>query len=111
MILEEILDVLPETVDVFLYTEEDDNEPAAIYDGRNSIDLKYNSRTVRFLTVSNGNKRREAFQRALMAGAAGIIIWHNHPSGDITPSSYDIDATERMVVAGNIIGIMFDNAP
>ena len=48
---------------------------------------------------------REAFQRALMAGAAGIIIWHNHPSGDTTPSSYDIKATERMVVAGNIIGI------
>ena len=48
---------------------------------------------------------REAFQRALMAGAAGIIIWHNHPSGDTTPFSYDIKATERMVVAGNIMGI------
>lgn len=48
---------------------------------------------------------REVFQRALMAGAAGIIIWHNHPSGDTTPSSYDIEATKRMVVAGNIIGI------
>lgn len=59
MILQEVLDTLPETVDVLLFTEEDDNEPAAIYDGRNSIDLKYNSRTVRFLTVSNGNKKVE----------------------------------------------------
>lgn len=59
MILQEVLDTLPDTVDVFLFTEENDNEPVAIYDGRNSIDLKYNSRTVRFLTVSNGNKRVE----------------------------------------------------
>ena len=59
MILQEVLDTLPDTVNIFLFTEENDNEPAAIYDGRNSIDLKYNSRAVRFLTVSNGNKRVE----------------------------------------------------
>ena len=56
MILQEVLDTLPDTVNIFLFTEENDNEPAAIYDGRNSIDSRYNSRTVRFLTVGNGNK-------------------------------------------------------
>lgn len=59
MILEEILDTLPDTVDVFLFTEESDDSPVAVYDGRNSIDIRYNSRTVRFLTVSNGNKKVE----------------------------------------------------
>lgn len=48
---------------------------------------------------------REVFQRALMAGAAGIIIWHNHPSGDTSPSKEDIVATEKLVAAGNVMGI------
>lgn len=51
MTLEEVFDSLPETVDVFLFTEEDDSCPAAIYDGRNSINGRYNSREVRFLTA------------------------------------------------------------
>lgn len=54
MILEELFNVLPETVDVFLFTEEDDSYPAAIYDGKNSIDAHYNDRKVRFLTAMKG---------------------------------------------------------
>lgn len=51
MILEELLNVLPETVDVLLFTEDNDDCPVAIYDGRNSIDIRYNSRKVKFLTT------------------------------------------------------------
>lgn len=48
---------------------------------------------------------RDAFQHALLNNAASIMIAHNHPSGDPTPSKEDIDVTKRYVDAGKIIGI------
>lgn len=48
---------------------------------------------------------REIFIRALLCGAANIIVVHNHPSGDITPSKEDFNAYKRLKDAGNIIGI------
>jgi DNA repair protein RadC len=48
---------------------------------------------------------REMFQKALLANAVSIIVMHNHPSGDPTPSKEDITVTERMVEAGKMIGI------
>lgn len=48
---------------------------------------------------------REVFRFAILEGAAGIIIAHNHPSGDCSPSQEDIALTRRMVDAGNILGI------
>lgn len=48
---------------------------------------------------------REIYIRALLAGAVGIIIVHNHPSGDVTPSKEDIASCARIKEAGNIIGI------
>lgn len=48
---------------------------------------------------------REMFQKALLANAVSIIVMHNHPSGDPTPSNEDITVTERMVEAGKLIGI------
>lgn len=48
---------------------------------------------------------REVFQGALAANAHGIVMGHNHPSGDPTPSSADRETTERMVRAGHLIGI------
>ena len=48
---------------------------------------------------------REVFQRALMCGAAEIILWHNHPSGNLEPSNEDIKATRRLVEAGKIMGV------
>ena len=48
---------------------------------------------------------REMFQKALLANAVSIIVMHNHPSGDPTPSKEDITVTERMVEAGKLIGI------
>ena len=53
---------------------------------------------------------REIYMRALLTGAAYIILVHNHPSGDSTPSKEDIDVCTRMKKAGEIIGIpMCDN--
>ena len=48
---------------------------------------------------------REVFSPAIRKGAAGIIVVHNHPSGDPTPSSEDIVATRRLLEAGRIVGI------
>lgn len=48
---------------------------------------------------------REVFTRAVGNGVAGIIIAHNHPSGEATPSEDDISITKRLVKAGEILGI------
>lgn len=48
---------------------------------------------------------REIFSYAVTDRAVGIILVHNHPSGDHTPSKEDYEVTDRMVNAGKIIGI------
>lgn len=48
---------------------------------------------------------REMFQKALLANAVSIIVMHNHPSGDSSPSREDITVTERMVECGKILGV------
>jgi DNA repair protein RadC len=49
---------------------------------------------------------REIIKRALEVGAAGIIVVHNHPSGDPTPSKADITVTREIEEAASIMGIM-----
>ena len=48
---------------------------------------------------------REAFRDAIKESAASVIFVHNHPSGDPAPSREDILITERLVDAGDIVGI------
>lgn len=48
---------------------------------------------------------REIFKGAILIGAAGLIIAHNHPSGDVEPSFEDIELTQRLSRTGDIIGI------
>ena len=48
---------------------------------------------------------REIVKRALEVGAASIILAHNHPSGDLTPSRSDIDLTQQIVNAAKPLGI------
>ena len=48
---------------------------------------------------------REVFKTALSESAAHIIVAHNHPSGDPTPSREDIEITKKLVETGKIIGI------
>lgn len=62
-------------------------------------------------TVSIGNldssivHPREVFKPAILSNARSILLAHNHPSGDLTPSKEDIAITTRLVEAGNILGI------
>jgi DNA repair protein RadC len=48
---------------------------------------------------------REIFLRALRWGAVNIMLLHNHPSGDPTPSEMDKEITERIFRAGQMLGI------
>jgi len=48
---------------------------------------------------------REVFKCAVRRSAAALILVHNHPSGDPTPSRQDLDLTRRLAEAGEIMGI------
>ena len=48
---------------------------------------------------------REVFKTAILSNAASIIAFHNHPSGETTPSDQDIQLTHRLVEAGELLGI------
>lgn len=48
---------------------------------------------------------REVFNPAIKKNAASMILTHNHPSGDPSPSREDLDITKRLVEAGEILGI------
>ncbi len=50
---------------------------------------------------------RETYRPAIKSSSTSLIIAHNHPSGDPTPSEDDIDITHRMKKAGEILGIRF----
>ena len=74
-----------------------------------TLDTKNNITGI--FTVSTGSLNasivhpREIFKRAVLQNAASIIICHNHPSGDVTPSQEDINTTKRIYEAGKILGI------
>ena len=48
---------------------------------------------------------REIFKSALLASAAAIILVHNHPSGDTSPSREDLEISKRLKEASDILGI------
>lgn len=48
---------------------------------------------------------REVFKAALLESSASVIMVHNHPSGDPSPSREDIMVTEKMVEGGKLLGI------
>lgn len=48
---------------------------------------------------------REVLGRAIELGAAAIVLVHNHPSGDPTPSKADLDMTRRLAITGKGLGI------
>jgi len=48
---------------------------------------------------------REVFKTSLLSSAAAIILLHNHPSGDPTPSREDMEITKRLREAGDLLGI------
>ena len=45
------------------------------------------------------------FREAALGAAAAIVVFHNHPSGDPSPSPDDVELTRRLVAAGTLMGI------
>ncbi len=48
---------------------------------------------------------REVFKTAILSNAASIMAFHNHPSGETTPSQQDIQLTNRLYEVGELLGI------
>lgn len=48
---------------------------------------------------------REVYKRALLNNAASILVFHNHPSGDPSPSKEDVNITARLKECGKLLGI------
>lgn len=73
--------------------------------------LSTKNRVLAFHEVSRGTldsapvHPREVYKAALLANAAAIIVCHNHPSGEPSPSPDDIALTHRLVASGELLGI------
>jgi DNA repair protein RadC len=73
------------------------------------LDTKFQLIRIKILSVGSLDTTvvhpREVFREAASASAATIVLFHNHPSGDPTPSPDDLVLTTRMINAGEIMGI------
>lgn len=73
--------------------------------------LNCKNKLIRLETISIGGltgslaEQRSVFRRALEANAASLILIHNHPSGDATPSDEDVRITKIFKAAGDVMGI------
>ena len=76
-----------------------------------ALALSTKNHVIAVLPVSSGSLNasivhpRELFQRVILSNAASIILCHNHPSGDPTPSPEDIHLTRKLVEAGQLLDI------
>lgn len=73
------------------------------------LDTKNQIISIENISIGNLNQSivhpREVFNLAIKKSANSVILVHNHPSGDPTPSLEDVNVTNRLVEAGNILGI------
>jgi DNA repair protein RadC len=73
------------------------------------LDTKY--RVIRTAIVAVGTlnstivEPRDVFREAALGSASAVVVFHNHPSGDPTPSQNDMDLTRRLKAAGALMGI------
>ena len=74
-----------------------------------SLDTKNQPTNINVVSIGSLNSSivhpREVFKLAILSNANSIIISHNHPSGDPTPSREDINITKRLKECGELIGI------
>lgn len=75
------------------------------------VHLSTRKKPIGFEVISNGTldtlfvHSREVFRSAILANSAAIVICHNHPSGDPTPSDADIKCTRDLMRAGQLLKI------
>lgn len=74
-----------------------------------TLDTKNHPTSISTVSIGSLNSSivhpREVFKPAILSNSASIIIGHNHPSGDPTPSNEDINITNRIKEGGKILGI------
>ena len=75
------------------------------------LNLDAKGRIININIVSQGDLNssvvhpREVFKSSILSNAAAMICFHNHPSGELTPSKEDFDITERLNLCGKLLGI------
>ncbi|MGE5814314.1 MAG: RadC family protein [Acidobacteriota bacterium] len=73
------------------------------------LDSKHRVLKTRLLSVGSLDASvvhpREVFRAAVLGAAAAVVLFHNHPSGDPTPSDEDCELTRRLIAAGELMGI------
>ncbi|MCU7201200.1 JAB domain-containing protein [Turicibacter sanguinis] len=73
------------------------------------LNTKNEPTNITVVSVGSLNKAivhpREVFKTAILSNAASIMAFHNHPSGDTTPSQQDLQLTNRLYEAGELLGI------
>ena len=73
------------------------------------LDTKHRVLRTSVLTIGSLNasvvEPRDVFREAALGGAAAIVAFHNHPSGDPSPSPDDVELTRRLAAAGTLMGI------
>ena len=115
-----------ESEDTNIYVEEDTkvSDPEVLYDLAQKTRLPEKAQenvllvmldaamhVISLMDVTKGSVNasmfpaREICQAALLAGAVNVALIHNHPSGDVTPSSTDVQSTKRMKESLNMVEI------
>ena len=73
------------------------------------LNTKNEPTNITVVSVGSLNKAivhpREVFKTAILSNAASVMAFHNHPSGETTPSQQDIQLTNRLYEAGELLGI------
>jgi DNA repair protein RadC len=73
------------------------------------LDVKHHVLRTTVLSVGTSNSTvaqpRDVFREAVLGGASAVVVFHNHPSGDPTPSPDDVDLTRRLAAAGVLMGV------
>lgn len=99
----------PETAKDIINTVLELNHECVEKFGILALDTKNNVIGIHIISIGSLNASivhpREVFKSAILNNSASIILFHNHPSGDCTPSREDIETTKRITEAGDIIGI------
>lgn len=73
------------------------------------LDSKH--RVLRTIVIATGTlnstivQPRDVFREAILGSAAAVVAFHNHPSGDPSPSADDVELTSRLVAGGALLGI------
>jgi DNA repair protein RadC len=74
-----------------------------------SLDARHRYLALHELTLGTRNQApvdaAELFRLAVLDRAVGLLLFHNHPSGDLDPSRDDLDLTRRLVKGGQVVGV------